>query len=270
MKKYVQHYKLIFVGLIALIAFIYKPSLGIALLVLSLIYLAYSKRAFYYFFKGNSLYNAGKIDESFVCFEKAMKVNTVSSRIQNAYGYYLLRNRNLERAEEVFKSIDQKNASAVDKNQTRLNLALLYWKQDKLIEALTELETVYNDFKCTAMYESYGYLLVVAKDYEKAMKINLEGKEYDNSNKIILDNLGETYYHLRDYDKAYEIYTALVDQSPTFPEPYYHFALVLKEKGENDKALEMLNKALSYKESYLSEVSHDLINASINVIKQNS
>lgn len=130
------------------------------------------------------------------------------------------------------------------------------------------MEQVYNEFKCLTMYESYGYLLIVKGDYEKALEINQEAYNYDNSSRVILDNLGETYYHLKDFDKSYDLYKNLIDNEPTFPEPYYHFALVLMEKGDNDRALEMLNKPLDYKESYLSEVTHEIIKNTIEEIKQ--
>ena len=270
MKNYFGKYKFIVWGIIALFAFIYNSTIGLAFVCLSLLYIIYNKRVFYYYFKGNAQYNSGNIETSFKYFEKAMKVKGVTPKIKNTYGYYLLRNRELEKSEQVLKDINLAAAAPVDKNQTRLNLALLYWKQDKLEEALKLLETVYREFKCTAMYESYGYLLIISKDYEKALEINTEARDYDSSNKIILDNLGETYYNLKDYDKANDIYTALMDMSPGFPDPYYHYALVLKEKGEKEKALEFLEKALGYKESYLSGVSHSKINSTIEEIKQNN
>jgi tetratricopeptide (TPR) repeat protein len=262
--------KLIPTAIVIALVYYYNSAVGLALLVFALIALIFSKRDFYYFIKANAAYNTGDVEKSFSYFDKAVKVNGVSARIKNVYAYYLLRNQNLEKTEELLKSINMDTLSIHEKNQSRLTWSLVYWKKNNLQKALELLEKIYTEYKCTPMYESYGYLLILNKDYEKALTVNLEAVEYDSSNNIMLDNLGETYYALKDYDKAYEIYTNLIEKSPSFPEPYYHYALVLKEKGEKEKALELLDKALGFKESYLSEVNHSLINSVIEEIKQNN
>ncbi|WP_163194587.1 tetratricopeptide repeat protein [Clostridium thermarum] len=255
--------KLIPAVIVIALAYYYSSAVGLALLVLALLALIYSKRDFYYFIKANAAYNTKDVEKAFSYFEKALKVKGVSSRIKNVYAYYLLRNKNLDRAEELLNTINMDTLDIHEKNQARLTWSLIHWKKNNLPKSLELLELIYNEYKCTPMYESYGYLLILNKDYEKALKVNLEAVDYDSSNNIILDNLGETYYALKEYDKAYDIYTNLIEKSPSFPEPYYHFALILKEKGENDRALELLEKALEFKESYLSELNHSLINSVI-------
>jgi hypothetical protein len=42
-----------------------------------------------------------------------------------------------------------------------------------------------------------------------------------------------------------------------FIEPYYFYALILKQKGENEKAIELLEKSLDTNDSLLTTVSKD-------------
>lgn len=260
--------KFILAAVLLIAAFSYNKLIGIALLIIAALAGIFIKRDFLYFLKGNKFYSSGNIEQAFKYYEKAIKVKNASPRIVSAYAYLLLKNRNPEKSEKLLNTLQIDELNVPEKNQARLNLALVYWKQNKLDKALELMEQVYNEFKCLTMYESYGYLLIVKGDYEKALEINQEAYNYDNSSRVILDNLGETYYHLKDFDKSYDLYKNLIDNEPTFPEPYYHFALVLMEKGDNDKALEMLNKSLDYKESYLSEVTHEIIKNTIEEIKQ--
>ncbi len=268
MKNLSSIMKLIMPIIILIVAFSYSKLIGAAVILVAALIWAYFNRYFYYYIRGNGFYKSGNMEQAFDYYEKTIKVKNCPSKMKTVYAYLLLKNRNLEKSEQLLNSLNLSKLNVPDRNQTRLNLALVYWKQGKLDKALELLETVYNEFKCLTMYESYGYLLILKGDYEKALKINLEAYEYDSSSQIIIDNLGETYYHLKDFDKSYELYKGLIDNEPSFPEAYYHFALVLIEKSENDQALEMLNKALGYKESFLSEVSHALINKKIEEIKQ--
>lgn len=42
-------------------------------------------------------------------------------------------------------------------------------------------------------------------------------------------------------------------------EPYYYYALILNENGEKEKAISLLNKALSMEESFLSSLTKNNI-----------
>ncbi|MDP4091012.1 MAG: tetratricopeptide repeat protein [Bacillota bacterium] len=254
--------------IVLIIAFSYGTIWGIALVALLVLVAAFSKRYVYYFFQGNRLYNSGDIERAFQYYEKSAKVPDSSARSISVYGYLLLKNRNPDKAETILNSLKLDKLSIADRNQAKLNLSLVYWKKNKLDKALELLEAVYKEFKCLTMYESYGYLLILNGDYEKALEINQEAYAYDKSSQVVIDNLGETYYHLNDYAKAYDLYKDLIVKEPSIPEPYYHYALVLKEKGETSQALEMLKKALGFKESYLSEVSHEIIQNAIDELKQ--
>lgn len=100
-----------------------------------------------------------------------------------------------------------------------------------------------------------GYLLILQGDYGKALEHNLAAYEYNSNDKIIQDNLGLNYYLLDMYDRSEEIYEALLEKSPTFPDPYFNYGLVFLKLNEPEKAIEYMKKALEYNFSYLSSLT---------------
>ena len=102
---------------------------------------------------------------------------------------------------------------------------------------------------------------------DKALKFNQEAYEYNDSNSIIMDNLGQAYYLNGDYSKAAEIYEKLMAANPTFPEAYYNYGLVLLAMGKKEEALEMMKKALNYDFTYLSTVTKENVEEKIREVQ---
>lgn len=248
-----------------LTVYITNHAAGIALLILFAAYLIYSRRSYYYSVRAAKLYSAGMTDEALRLYEKAAKIKSSTPRVKHSYAYLLLKNKQVEESLKVLDDLLASSISEADKNNTKLTYSLAKWKSGKLDEAVEILEGMYPNFKTTILYENLGYLLILQGNYERALEINLEGFEYNNSSNVTCDNLGETYYHLGDYAKSAEIYEDLVKKEPKFPEAYYHYALTLLKLEEPAKALENLKKALEFPESYLSNITHEDIK---NTIKQ--
>jgi tetratricopeptide (TPR) repeat protein len=157
--------------------------------------------------------------------------------------------------------------SADDKMNVKSNMALVLWKKGQIDDALNMLKEVFENYKTTTIYGSLGFLLILKGDLDKALEFNLEAYEYNDSNAVILDNLGQTYYLMGEYDKSKEIYKKLVSSNPSFPEPYFNYGLVMKQKGNVERALELMNQALTYRFSFLSTVSKEEIEAEIEKLK---
>ncbi|WP_280538439.1 tetratricopeptide repeat protein, partial [Clostridium perfringens] len=113
------------------------------------------------------------------------------------------------------------------------------------------------------VYETLGYFLILDKRYEEALEYNLLAYEYDKDNKVIMDNLAQSYYFTGNIEKAKEVYTKLLDEDPGIPEPYYYYGLILRDEGDTKGALESFDKALTKRESYLSALNKDKIRAAI-------
>ncbi|OPJ60376.1 tetratricopeptide repeat protein [Clostridium oryzae] len=237
-----------------------------AILVFSLLHYRY----LIYYIKASKYYTAGKYTEAMIYFKKASDIGSCPDDIRHSYAFLLLKNKYLDEAEEMLNKMKQKKLKENVKYSVEMTSALVKWKKGNLNEAVDILEQVYKEFKCTTLYENLGYLLVLSKNYDRALQINEEAYKYNSSSKTICDNLGETYYYMGQYDKANEIYEALVNDNAKFIEAYYHYGLVLSKLGRREEALTNLNKALEFKENYLSEVNHNIVKEAIQATEEDS
>ena len=105
--------------------------------------------------------------------------------------------------------------------------------------------SVYENYKNTNMYCTLGYLFNILETPENAVKFNKEAYEYNKDHAVILDNLGQAYYLLKENKKAKEIYEEVMEKEPKFPEAYYNFGLVLLEEGDKVRAKTMFEEALT-------------------------
>lgn len=248
--------------------FIKSPLMGLLVVLILILIQTYLKRSFIYSVIGNRKFASGDIEGMSAWYKKA--ISTKNSKLQTkiAYGYLLLKSGHVQEADNLLSEISTSKLPIKDVAQFKMTYSLVKWRLDNLTEAISLLEDVYNTYKCTTVYESLGYLLIIEGDYEKALQFNLEAREYNDSDNVIIDNLGETYYYLHQYDKALEIYEALVPKNPAFAEPYFYYGLLLVEKEDEAKALIMFEKALTFKESFLSNLNHKKIQSEIDKIKK--
>ena len=91
----------------------------------------------------------------------------------------------------------------------------------------------------------------------------VEAYDYNDSDKTIADNLGETYLNLGEYKNAKEVYEDLLVHTFVTPMPYYNYGLVLKALGENEKALENFEKALDCRFTSVLTVTREMVQAEI-------
>jgi tetratricopeptide (TPR) repeat protein len=179
----------------------------------------------------------------------------------------LLKNRELDKADEILQKIMGKNIQSQDLPYIKSIKALVLWKKGELDNAAAILEEVIQTYKTTSVYGSLGCMLILQGDLEKALQFNLEAYDYNSSDNIINDNLGQNYYLLGMYDKAGEVYEKLIAKAPTFPEPYYNYGLLLEKQESFDKALEMMRKAMDQKFTYLSTITKEDVEAAIKRIE---
>jgi tetratricopeptide (TPR) repeat protein len=260
--------KLIIFIILLIISFTYNALIGNLLITVFILSQLYSSRGFIYLIIANNHYAKGNKEVAFKWYEKATMVDKNKYKSQSVYGYILIKEGHVEKADKVLGQIPVKKLTPKEASQFKLTYALVKWKQGNLDEAISLVEEVHKTFKYSTAYESLGYLLILKGDYNRALEYNLEAYDYDSSNNVIADNLAETYYYLGDYDKALELYEELIKKNPTFREPYYYYGLVLAKKGNNEESLVMLEKALNMKESFLSDLSKSKIEEAIDSIKK--
>ena len=248
---------------VIVIAYKFNIWLGLAALIIYIALLLYTSRAMIFIIIGSRNYSLGKTEPALNWFKRAHDTKKASVRSSITYAYILLKNGKPIEAEEILKELLKNNPNNQDTPPIKSIIALVLWKKGELDAAITLLEEVLSTYKTTSVYGSLGYLLNLKGDPEKALQFNLEAYEYNSTDNIILDNLGQNYYLMSMYDNAKEIYESLVGKAPTFPEAYYNYGLVLEKLGEIETALDMFKKALDYKFSFVSTITQDEVKLKI-------
>jgi tetratricopeptide (TPR) repeat protein len=208
---------------------------------------------------GNAKYSSNKIEEAFIWYERACKLNSCSPKIKNFYAYALIKVGNIEKAEEILNTIIKSKISEYAKGPSRFTLSIIMCKKGNLDGAIEVLENMYKNYKSTNLYENLGYYYIMKGDYDKALEFNQEAYDYNNSDESIIDNLAQTYYLREDYSKAKEFYEKILPKNPTFPSYYYYYALVLLKENNTEEALQIMKRALNCKFSFLSLIKKEEI-----------
>ncbi len=208
--------------------------------------------------RANNAFRNGNIPETLSWLEKSYKTGCAKPKVVTTYGYMLLKYGHLEEAKKILKEqLEASGLSNSDYYNARSNYALVLWKQDQLDKAVEMFEDTIKNFKNTNIYGSLGYLYILQGDLEKALKFNLEAYEYNSTGGVILDNLGQTYYLMGDYENGEKTFSALMAVNPKFPEAYYDYALLHEKTGNREKCIEMLKNALKYETNYLSAITSE-------------
>lgn len=226
-------------------------------------YLFFKNRYIMYAIIGNKYFTKNEYELSKSWFKKAVAVKTCSPNVKISYSYILLRTGDLEDARKVIEDVMTSKLDSKTKNLAKQNCSLILYKSGKLKEAIEIMEEVYHDYKNTTVYGSLGFLYIEDGDYNKALEFNLKAMDYNQNDTIILDNLGQNYYLLENYDEAMNIYKKLMTLKPEFPDAHYNYGLVLERKGLKDEALEEFKKSLNYRFSFLSSVKKEEVEEKI-------
>ena len=237
----------------------------LALIVVGIysIYKYNSKKPYILAYKGNVAFRNGEREKALELYKKACTYKNTSDSIRLQYAYLTLYLGNLEEANKLLKAVNYENLPERLRASYKMTESLITWKKGNLKEAIEELKNLHTQYEHTTVYETLGYFLILDKRYEEALKYNLLAYEYDKDNKVIRDNLAQSYYFTGNIEKAKEIYIKLLEEDPGIPEPYYYYGLILKEEGNKDGALEAFDKALTKRESYLSALNKDTIRKAV-------
>lgn len=216
-------------------------------------------------------YIKGNYDGAIKIFKVAGTIGNLGAKNNMYYGYALLRCGYVDEAQHRLRSIlplTQKNSA--ERYKLKNLLALTYWKQGNLKDAIEELEEVAAaGYKNTQIYQNLGILYNLSDNHEKAKAFNLEAYEYSKDDNIICDNLADIYAICGEYEKSAEIYEELLshDPEPRFPEAYYGYGRVLIKLGEKEKGIELIEKSLSKPFSFLSIRSKEEIEELLSSLK---
>ena len=248
-------------------AFKQSALLGFAFLLTCLIVLLIIKRATVFQMIGRAEYGKGSLQKALAWYKRAYKTGSAKPQTIVSYAYLHLKTGNIEEADNILEALSRRNLIKQDRLVLSSNYALIEWKKGNLDKAIEILEDVIKEYETSNIYGSLGYMYIQKGDIDKAYDFNLKAFDYNSSNSIIRDNLGQVLYLKGNYDRAVEIYEPLMETNPTFPDAYYNYALVLREKGEPEKALEKAKAAKKYDLSFLSTITKDDLDSLIDSLE---
>ena len=235
-----------------------SKAVGIVLITAIILFNILKRKYLINVIKGNRAYTAKDYATAIEEYKKAVSSKYANAGIIRGYILIELKHGDPERAKEV---LDKLLAERKFKDHEMLNLnvskALILWKTGNIEVAINKLKDLLSKEKSSYIYETLTSLLLISGRVEESLELLKEGLEYDDSNNILKSNFGEANFKLGNTEVAEETFASLLEENILFIEPYYFYALILKQKGETEKAIELLEKALDTNDSLLTTVSKD-------------
>ncbi|OCT11295.1 hypothetical protein A8709_06360 [Paenibacillus pectinilyticus] len=236
--------KIIVVLILIVMAFKVNWLVGVAAIVVILGYFVYVSRSALYAQRGNLAYMKGDREQALILMEKAYRSKPILPKHQVGYGYLLMRMGDLSKAEQMFEEVLHTTNAADMRMQARLNVATVYWLQNKRDESYSILQELAQEVKNTLVYGNFGYFQILHGDLEAALAYNLEAYAYNDTDLTIMDNVAQNYYMLGRLNEADEMYTKVIAKTPKHAESYYFYAQTLHKLGRTQAAREQLATAL--------------------------
>ena len=204
-------------------------------------------------------YTKGKKADALSWFERGYK-HGMTGQQKVSYAYYLLREGRVERAEQIYGGLlGFGGIKPQERYYIKANQAILFLKTGRLAEAIEALEEIFPYYKTTNVYGSLSYAYILEGDLDKAEKFCLEAYDYNKDNTVILDNMVQVYTKKNDFEEAEKYSAEMIEKEPTFIEAYYDAAVVDHARGNDERARERLNHALTIEPTFLSNVSHEKV-----------
>ena len=203
-------------------------------------------------FMGNMIGNKALIAHGKNEYEKAMQLYNEAyekgmdkPRLLRGYSVLLIRTGNFDKALEVLKKIEKlPGLTSTEKTDLHINYAIILWKKGHLDHAMEILEDEFKHFKNGTLYSIMGYLKIEKGDPDEALSFNKEALEYDDTDPVYLENMGQTYYRLiGDKETAKTYFDRAIELKPTAIDTNYFLALYDIESGNKEKAIERLQIA---------------------------
>lgn len=247
--------------IVLIILFKFNLTLGIIVTALVILYGIYTYIPTYYASKGNQAFNNGDFKEAAAQYKKCMQHRPkVNHRIN--YAYMLMRIGEFDEAEKVLDFILRfRTVKPQLRNEARRQRCMVYYKQNRLDEAVADAQTMFDDgYKTSQMYAMLGYFkLLQAPTAQDTYDFCAEAYDYDEDNRDIKDNMILAFFYRGEYEKAKEISDKVMSENPQFVEAYYHGAQIEEKLGNYDKALEYIEKIPTCRWSNMTTVTEEQV-----------
>lgn len=166
----------------------------------------FPNQSFLYFFNGFSGFQLHFYNEAQQSLEFGYKLITKEDPLQKDFlsllGEVYYKNGNKEKAYECFDKLLTIDAT----NVMVLNNYAYYLSLDKIqLQKAKEMsfKTIQKEPKNATYLDTYAWVLFTMKNYNEALTFMLQAVEFDiNKSEVLLEHLGDIYFHLGDVDKA--------------------------------------------------------------------
>lgn len=238
------------------------------------VYLAYFIIKYFLFFGtsiGNTAYYVQSIlrnDELAIkLYKLAIKCNTKSSYALTSYGLILLRAGKPKSALKLFKKIlSIKTSKPLIVKYTYSNMAMCYWKLDKIDKAISIMEKMFTKYEYfnADFYTTLGFMYIVKEDYDKALEYTNKALEEDENHGPAFDNIGQVNYFLGNYEEAKQNFIKALELRDTMADSKYYLGLIYELEDNTEKAKEYFTKAHESNITGLNTVSREQVDEKYN------
>lgn len=225
---------------------------------LIVIFLLYTKRYIVYAFQGSKAYNMKNFTYALERYRKSVKVSGCKGAIVTSYLIVEIKYGKPSLAlDYINKNMNNKKFDEATKYSMSVSKAIALWKENMALDSLNLLKDLLKTSENTYAYETLTTLLIMNKNYDEALEYIKKGLDYNKDSNVLLSNEAEVYYKLGNFQKSEELFKPLIESKVNFAEPYYYTGLLAKERGEREKAIELLEKVIDCNDSLLTTVSKE-------------
>lgn len=183
-------------------------------------------------------------DEAFDLCKILVEVHPIEAKAHSIYGDFLYRDKKIEQARDAYRK-----SISLDKERFAL------WQQLLIIESeMEDFEAMEKESKEAIElfpnqplpYFMNGFAKLQKKNYNEAIEILNEGKNFVFDNKILLgqfySNLGDAYYRLNKYPESDEAYEKALELEPDNVYVLNNYAYYLSLRNEKLQQAEEMSK----------------------------
>lgn len=216
------------------------------------------------------LQSKGKTNEAEFIYKSLVNKNYLSARYLLAYSVLLIKKSNFQKAKDIILLAEKApDMSLEHKKQVYINYAICLFKLGEKNKAIKLLEKEHNSHTSGLLQETLGYMYIENNDFDVAYDFLMESLEYDDTDPIVLDNVGQFYYRKPNSDKieAKKYFEKAIKIRPGQIDTLFFLAQYDIEEGNFNYAKEKLNRALKGNFSPLNYAQKDTIIKLLDSIK---
>ena len=213
--------------------------------------------------KALAAHGKNEYEKAMQLYDEAYEKGMDKPRLLRGYSVLLIRTGHFDKALEVLKKIEAlPGLTPAEKTDLHVNYAIILWQKGHLDRAMEILEDEFRHLKNGTMYSIIGYLKIEQGDAEAALAFNKEALDYDDTDPVYLDNMGQTYYRLvGDKETAKTFFDKAIALKPSAIDTNYVLSLYDIEAGDTEKAIERLKTARGGFFSPLNYATPEMIDA---------